>query len=61
MALDITLTFFAKNFIYSIITKDFGATWVSKEVENFKELKFLGLVHCFSVKIAQISKNLWTP
>ena len=34
-----------------------GANWVSKEAENFKELKCFGLVHCFSVKIAQILKN----
>ena len=34
-----------------------GANWVSKETENFKELKFFGLVLCFSVKIAQILKN----
>ena len=34
-----------------------GANWVSKEAENFKELKFFGLVRCFSVKIAQILKN----
>ena len=33
------------------------ANWVSKESENFKELNFFGLVHCFSVKIAQILKN----
>ena len=29
---------------------------MSKEAENFKELKFFGLVRCFSVKIAQILK-----
>ena len=34
-----------------------GANWVSKEPENFKELEFFGLVRCFSVKIAQFSKN----
>ena len=34
-----------------------GANWVSKEAENFKELKFFGLERCFSVKIAQILKN----
>ena len=28
-----------------------------EEAENFKELKFFGLVRCFSVKIAQILKN----
>ena len=35
----------------------FGANWVSKDAENFKELKFFGLVRCFSVKIAQSLKN----
>ena len=34
-----------------------GSNWVSKEAENFKELKFFGLVRCFSVKIAQILKT----
>ena len=34
-----------------------GANWVSKEAENFKELKFFGLVRCFSVKTEKSSKT----
>ena len=34
-----------------------GSSRVSKEAETFKELEFLGLSRCFSVKIEQTSKN----
>ena len=34
-----------------------GSSRVSKEVETFKELEFLGLGRCFSVRIEESSKT----
>ena len=47
---------FASRIISVFTFAPLGSRRVSKEAKNFKELKFLGLGRCFSVRIAVSSK-----
>ena len=46
-----------KNSNISTSIAPLGSRWVSKEAKNFKELEFLGLGRCFSVRIEESSKT----
>ena len=48
---------FASRIISSFTFAPLGSSGVSKEAKNFKELKFLGLGRCFSVRIEESSKT----
>ena len=46
-----------KNYNISTSIAPLGSRWVSKEAKNFKELEFVGLGRCFSVRIEESSKT----
>ena len=48
---------FASRIISFFTFAPLGSRRVSKEAKNFKELEFLGLGRCFSVRIAESSKT----
>ena len=48
---------FASRIISFLTFAPLGSSRVSKEAKNFKELEFLGLGRCFSVRIEESSKT----
>ena len=48
---------YASRIISSFTFVPLGSSGVSKEAKNLKEIKFLGLGRCFSVRIAESSKT----
>ena len=53
-----TLGFLAQNFFHSTIIPPWRVSWVSREVEKLKELKFVCFVCCFSAKMEWHSKSI---
>jgi hypothetical protein len=47
-----------QNFFHSTIIPPWRVSWVSREADKLKELQFVSLVLCFSVKMEWHSKNL---